>query len=631
MSGTKDRSDTGFKRFLVFKELTARRSVREYIALFSYFSFHGWIRLAFAEGPRQVINLLTLIALFRADLIPKEVKQGEEFGAFVEFFKKFGALADKDLKQALVIGAMAFSLLIWVFSVLKVIIASCCYVGFLWHIMANSNGLYAYCKERIDKRMKEVVHDKMKERYKNQIAKQPTVANIALDEKPKLSIPTPTYTPNSGSNFSSPQTPQQFGVKRTNTSSSTANLLSNQADMGYSSNPGMSRMPSKASMNSQFTSSSGYPQTPLPPYDISPNRPYTPGSNGSPAFGPPSRSNTDMSFGPPQRSNTDMGYGPQNPRPGQFTRPGPQPGIQRANTGFDGRGPGGPGGPGMGLGPGMGRGPGIQRANTDLGGPGMGMGPGIQRANTDLGGPNMGMGPGNGYNRGPGMGMGQGPRQPQPGYSPNRPVPPYEEAGFDFNGSTVASSAYSGDQRSMHNGTPANNFRYDDRLQQNERFPVRTGTPASQLSVQTGMAPTPVPRILTPANDRLRRQGSQDSTYSQGSRRQQQQQQHLSPQGRDPSPNRGNETDDEFDVLAEYGGPSPEEERPRDQFPAQQQQQQRQEPQEPQRPFINQPISRVNTAPVAGAGTAPLRVNPPQRSQTARPEGNWEHAVDRRW
>lgn len=41
MKGSKDRSDTGYKRFLVFKELTSKRSNREYLALFAYYGFQG--------------------------------------------------------------------------------------------------------------------------------------------------------------------------------------------------------------------------------------------------------------------------------------------------------------------------------------------------------------------------------------------------------------------------------------------------------------------------------------------------------------------------------------------------------------------------------------------------------------
>lgn len=44
-----DRMDTGYRRFLVFKELTEKRSKREYVVLATYFAFGGMDIYSFVE------------------------------------------------------------------------------------------------------------------------------------------------------------------------------------------------------------------------------------------------------------------------------------------------------------------------------------------------------------------------------------------------------------------------------------------------------------------------------------------------------------------------------------------------------------------------------------------------------
>ena len=41
MRGGRGKEDTGWKRFLVFAKLTEKRGRRDYVALFTYFSFKG--------------------------------------------------------------------------------------------------------------------------------------------------------------------------------------------------------------------------------------------------------------------------------------------------------------------------------------------------------------------------------------------------------------------------------------------------------------------------------------------------------------------------------------------------------------------------------------------------------------
>ncbi|RPA84988.1 hypothetical protein BJ508DRAFT_189856, partial [Ascobolus immersus RN42] len=156
-----DRMDTGYRRFLVFKELTEKRSKREYVVLATYFAFKGWIRTLIAEGPRQVINTLSLYSVFRSRFIPGEIARGQEMEGLKLFFKNYEALFKADQRQAFLIGAMALSIFIWIFSLLKLLFAAISYVCYVYHVMSSVDGeegtLHGYCKSRIEKRMRELV------------------------------------------------------------------------------------------------------------------------------------------------------------------------------------------------------------------------------------------------------------------------------------------------------------------------------------------------------------------------------------------------------------------------------------------------------------------------------------------
>jgi len=114
--GGKGKGDTGWKRFLVFSRLTKSRGVVDYLALFTYFAFKGWVRIIFAEGPRVVINALTFISVTQADVIVHSSGGDgwEKFGKNVE------ALYNENKIQVMILGTMAFTSLFWVMAVLRV-------------------------------------------------------------------------------------------------------------------------------------------------------------------------------------------------------------------------------------------------------------------------------------------------------------------------------------------------------------------------------------------------------------------------------------------------------------------------------------------------------------------------------
>lgn len=152
-------SGKGWRRFLVFAELTKSKKGAEYIALFTYFSFQSWIRVIFCSGPRQAVNALTLYSVYTAKL----VIEGDNFEHSLEtFFDKIKTLAEQDAQQALILSGMLFTLVIWVFAMLSLIIAALFFVFFLWGwIPRDDGGLSGYCERKINKRLMKIVSKKV--------------------------------------------------------------------------------------------------------------------------------------------------------------------------------------------------------------------------------------------------------------------------------------------------------------------------------------------------------------------------------------------------------------------------------------------------------------------------------------
>lgn len=150
----------GFKRFLVFTELTKSRKGTDYIALFVYFSFKGAIRVIIAEGPRQVVNALTLKGLLTDDLLNT---QSDQRNSFDQFWYNVEQVADRNHVEAAVYCSMLFTLVIWVFSALSLIISGILYILFLWHYIPRADGsLSSYCKRKVDRRLAKIVEHKVK-------------------------------------------------------------------------------------------------------------------------------------------------------------------------------------------------------------------------------------------------------------------------------------------------------------------------------------------------------------------------------------------------------------------------------------------------------------------------------------
>jgi hypothetical protein len=98
----------------------------------------GWKKILLAEAPRQVINIVTLIAI-----TPKWIEINK--GTLVIDNSSLG----KNLMQQIMTGTMMFSVIVFAISFVLMCIAAAIYIPLLCHIQGN---LKEYCCHKVDKR-----------------------------------------------------------------------------------------------------------------------------------------------------------------------------------------------------------------------------------------------------------------------------------------------------------------------------------------------------------------------------------------------------------------------------------------------------------------------------------------------
>ncbi|APA08457.1 hypothetical protein SS1G_02145 [Sclerotinia sclerotiorum 1980 UF-70] len=364
------KSGRGWRRFLVFAELTKSKKGTEYVALFTYFAFQSWIRVVFCQGPRQVINALTLYSVFQAKLDPTE---SDDVGhALLTFFKNVGILAEQQHQQAVILSGMIFTLIVWIFSALSLILAILFYLLFLWHYIPNRDGgLTGYCERKINGRLTKIVSAKVNKAIEEEERKRKKALEKAAKKGEKVAghqatLPTlfdskdddklpdmpmlnradtmatlPQYTSRPGTPSSNiPQTAsfelEKMDQKRPlpqrsmngSSYSSNASLVNNASDMGRLPDlppldtdmpfPGPQRTNTAGSQGSQWQRGpqQGFQGPPRMEsamgdrgFTASPFS-YADGRN-TPGFPGPQRQNTMDSYGRPiPRSHTPMGPGP---------------------------------------------------------------------------------------------------------------------------------------------------------------------------------------------------------------------------------------------------------------------------------------------------------------------------------
>ncbi|KLO19834.1 vacuole protein [Schizopora paradoxa] len=195
-----------YDHFCFFSRINNSTKKTDDFAFFVFFTFKSWKRLLLADGPRQVINGLTLYSFY--------LSQKDNPGSFWDLNK----YTNGSLVTAGLIFSTVFTLLIFLGSALLLLAAGICYIPLLCYIRGN---LKEYCCHKVDKRISEIVKRKNKERLakyqkdarkeaagdfshlknkKGEIVKglpQPTLPNVQLDDDDfddsKSRIPPSTY------------------------------------------------------------------------------------------------------------------------------------------------------------------------------------------------------------------------------------------------------------------------------------------------------------------------------------------------------------------------------------------------------------------------------------------------------
>ncbi|KAF9116454.1 hypothetical protein BGX27_002486 [Mortierella sp. AM989] len=177
-----------YAHFCLFEKIHNSKKQIDEVAFFCFFTFRGWKRLMFADGPRQVINGIVLITV-----VTKNKKDGQ-------FDFEFWNYNMRPI-NLVTMGLMTFTLTLWVISVMLMIVAVVLYIPLVIHIKGN---LKEFCCHKIDKRIDEIIKKKAKLRaYEAKSGKggkggeaplqKPTLPQISLMEegKPPMTSSTP--------------------------------------------------------------------------------------------------------------------------------------------------------------------------------------------------------------------------------------------------------------------------------------------------------------------------------------------------------------------------------------------------------------------------------------------------------
>ncbi|KAF9384404.1 hypothetical protein BGX21_001312 [Mortierella sp. AD011] len=135
-----------YAHFCLFEKIHNSKKQIDEIAFFCFFTFRGWKRLMFADGPRQVINGIILITV-----VLKNKKNDDYDFAFWNW--------NFPIMTRITIGMMTFTLTLWVISILLMFVAVVLYIPLVIHIKGN---LKEFCCHKIDKRIDEIIKKKAK-------------------------------------------------------------------------------------------------------------------------------------------------------------------------------------------------------------------------------------------------------------------------------------------------------------------------------------------------------------------------------------------------------------------------------------------------------------------------------------
>lgn len=277
----------------------------------------------FADGPRQVVNAITLYSVMRMDLLPggKNSVDDDKAG-IIQFFENVKILAEDNNQRAVVLCGMLFTLVIWVLSILKLASAVILYLIFLFHhIPAEDGSLKVYCRRKINARLMRIVRRKVdKALAKSTLDRAPTQPHLALDRKPTLPMvadldaedkaPTvPTLS------RSTTQTTLPPYTSRPGTAAPERNpTLPTLPDVSWTEKPAMSRTVTQSSAHSESTlysgatAVSGYSpldrgSSPAPPVPTVPTNVPMPGARSYTPISRPPTTRPTRTPAPPSATN----------------------------------------------------------------------------------------------------------------------------------------------------------------------------------------------------------------------------------------------------------------------------------------------------------------------------------------
>lgn len=202
-----------------------------------------------------------------------------------QFFVNVQILAHSNREQATILFGMLFTLIVWLFSVLSLILAILFYVFFLWPRISSSDGSLAkYCRRKVDKRLSQIVGVKINkaiERENRQILKQEAKSDgRSLKHQPTLPIlgdDEEVLTRHTSQASSQPSS--RYGhddpFPRLTLPSRMASQMSTQLSNSYGS--GAPLMVAASAMGCDGT---GRPYSPARPSVVIPERSYPPSKPG---------------------------------------------------------------------------------------------------------------------------------------------------------------------------------------------------------------------------------------------------------------------------------------------------------------------------------------------------------------
>ncbi|CAO2647605.1 Nn.00g085270.m01.CDS01 [Neocucurbitaria sp. VM-36] len=274
------KSGQGWRRFLVFAELTKSKKGANYIALFVYFQFKSALLIIVAQGPRIAINGMTLYAVMQAQLLPVGDHASDDRSGFDQFFFNIKVMVEQGNKQETVIYfTMLFSLVIWVIAALGLFISALLYIFFLWHYIPRADGsLTNYCRRKVETRLERIVGKKIKKAIEKQDQQrrrdeQKAIKKGALD--PLKTRPTLPKLGEQDDDSSTVFSLQRSDTMSTNTTlppyssnapsrTNTMNTMSTNRNMSKPSLPSLSERPDMPTRsNTQFSTTSYGSNAPL--------------------------------------------------------------------------------------------------------------------------------------------------------------------------------------------------------------------------------------------------------------------------------------------------------------------------------------------------------------------------------